>query len=301
RDAGARPRDLRGPRERQRRGRESRAARLPGPGIHRPAADAGDGLDRERRRTRAVRRQGRRRERNVLRGASDRQRACPGDGCPAHRIADDSRARLARITRRRAGSRSGGGCRGGAARAPPDVGLIGTAAKRVDTPEKATGRARFISDAVGPGMVHARLWRSPVPHARITAIDTSRARKASGVLAVLTAKDLPVKDLYYGPAFKDQPLLADGVIRHAGEPVVAIVAETIAQADAALPLVTVEWQELPVVDSLDAALAPGAPVLHDRARPAVHFRDLTSLKPIAGTNICHQYSYARGDLDRGFA
>jgi len=179
--------------------------------------------------------------------------------------------------------------------------MIGTAAKRVDTPEKATGRARFISDVIVPGMVHAKLWRSPVPHARIIAIDTSRARKAPGVIAVLAAKDLPVKDLYYGPAFKDQPLLADGVIRHAGEPVVAIVAETIAQADAALPLVAVEWHELPVVDSLDAALAPGAPVLHERARPAIHFRDLTSLKPIAGTNICHQYSYARGDLDRGFA
>src|SRR6266705_42977 len=179
--------------------------------------------------------------------------------------------------------------------------MIGTAAKRVDTPEKATGRARFISDVIVPGMVHAKLWRSPVPHARIIAIDTSRARKAPCVIAVLTAKDLPVKDLYYGPAFKDQPLLADGVIRHAGEPVVAIVAETIAQADAALPLVAVEWHELPVVDSLDAALAPGAPMLHERARPAIHFRDLTSLKPIAGTNICHQYSYARGDLDRGFA
>src|SRR5262249_13195010 len=263
RDAGDRPRALRDARERQRPPHESRTDRLSGPGVHRPAADAGNGLDRERRRPRAIRREGRRRKRNVLRGAGDWQRPRPGDGCPADRAADDARARVAGIVRRRASLAS------------PDVEMtVGVAARRVDTPEKATGRARFISDVVVPGMVHARLWRSPVPHARITAIDTSRARKAPGVLAVLTAKDLPVKDLYYGPAFKDQPLLPHGGMRHAGEPVVAIVAETIAQADAALPFVAVEWQDLPVVDSLDAALAPGAPVLHERARPAIHFRDL---------------------------
>ncbi|OLC31353.1 MAG: hypothetical protein AUH81_18285 [Candidatus Rokubacteria bacterium 13_1_40CM_4_69_5] len=179
--------------------------------------------------------------------------------------------------------------------------MIGTAAKRVDTPEKATGRARFISDVVVPGMVHAKLWRSPVPHARITGIDVSRAQKAPGVIAVLTAADLRVKDLYYGPAFKDQPMLADGVIRHAGEPVVAVVADTAAHAEAACPLISVDYSELPFVDTLDAALAPAAPVLHERPRLATHFRDLASLKPIPGTNICHHWSYGRGDVDRGFA
>jgi CO/xanthine dehydrogenase Mo-binding subunit len=178
---------------------------------------------------------------------------------------------------------------------------IGTGARRVDTPAKATGRARFISDVAVPGMVHAKLWRSPVPHARILAVDASRARQAAGVIAVLTAADLAVKDLYYGPAFKDQPLLADGVIRHAGEPVVAVVADTVAHAEAALPLLSVEWAELPCVDSLDSALAPGAPVLHERPRPATHFRDLASLRPIPGTNVCHHWSYGRGDVERGFA
>src|SRR5881398_803264 len=179
--------------------------------------------------------------------------------------------------------------------------MIGTAAKRVDTPAKATGRARFISDVVVPGMAHAKLWRSPVPHARILRVDPARAARANGVLAVLTAADLPVKDLYYGPAFKDQPVLADGVIRYAGEPVVAVVAETAAQAEAALALVAVEWEELPTVATLDAALAPGAPVLHARLVPAAHFRDLTALRPIPFTNVCHHWSYARGDVDRGFA
>lgn len=178
---------------------------------------------------------------------------------------------------------------------------VGTAARRVDTPAKATGRARFISDTVVPGMVHAKLWRSPMPHARIGVIDLTRARQAPGVIAVLTAADLPVKDLYYGPAFKDQPLLADGVVRYAGEPVVAVVADTVAHAEAACGLVSVDLTELPVADNLDAALAAGAPILHARPRLAAHFRDLTSLRPIPGTNVCHHWSYGRGDVERGFA
>jgi CO/xanthine dehydrogenase Mo-binding subunit len=178
---------------------------------------------------------------------------------------------------------------------------IGTAVRRVDSAEKATGRARFITDVVLPGMVHAKLWRSPVPHARILRVDTARAARLPGVLAVLAADELPVEDLYYGPAFKDQPLLADHVIRYAGEPVVAVVADTVAQAEAAVALVAVEWEELPVVDTLAAALAPAAPLLHEKPRPATHFRDLAALRPIPGTNICHHWSYARGDVDRGFA
>ena len=178
---------------------------------------------------------------------------------------------------------------------------VGTQARRVDTPAKATGRARFITDVVVPGMVHAKLWRSPMPHARIVAVDVTRAAEAPGVVAVLTAADLGVKDLYYGPAFKDQPLLADGVVRFAGEPVVAVVADTAAHAEAACALVTVDFAELPVVDTLDAALAPGAPILHARPRLAAHFRDLSSLRPIPGTNVCHHWSYGRGDIERGFA
>jgi CO/xanthine dehydrogenase Mo-binding subunit len=181
------------------------------------------------------------------------------------------------------------------------LGIVGTGAPRVDTPQKAAGRARFITDLAVPGMVHAKLWRSPVPHARLLGVDTARAAHAPGVLAVLAAADLPVRDLYYGPAFKDQPLLADGVIRYAGEPVVAVVADTAAAAEAALGLIDVRYAELPAVTTLDEALAPEAPLLHERPRPAGHFRDLGALRPIAGTNVCHHYRYERGDPDRAFA
>ncbi len=181
------------------------------------------------------------------------------------------------------------------------LGVVGTDARRLDTPEKATGRARFISDVAVPGMLHARLWRSPLPHARVTRVDTARAAAAPGVRAVLTAADLPVRDLYYGPAFRDQPLLADGVVRYAGEPVVAVVADTPAGAEAALARVVVELAELPVVATLEDALAPGAPLLHAAPRPAGHFGDLRALRPIPGTNVCHHFEYGRGDPARGFA
>jgi CO/xanthine dehydrogenase Mo-binding subunit len=181
------------------------------------------------------------------------------------------------------------------------AGIVGSAAPRVDTPQKSTGRARFITDVVVPGMAHAKLWRSPVPHARVRAVRTARAAAAPGVLAVLTAAELPVRDLYYGPAFKDQPLLADGVVRFAGEPVVAVVAETVAAAAAAARLVEVDFDERPAMTTLDEALAPGVPVLHARPRPAGHFRDLGALRPIPGTNVCHHFHYERGDVDRAFA
>jgi CO/xanthine dehydrogenase Mo-binding subunit len=179
--------------------------------------------------------------------------------------------------------------------------IVGTAAPRVDTPAKAAGQARFITDVTVPGMVHAKLWRSPMPHARIRAVDLARARAAPGVLAVVTAEDLPVRDLYYGPAFKDQPLLAHQVVRFAGEPVVAVVADTEAHAAAARDLVRVDLDELPVVATLDAALAAGAPCLHARPTPAGHFGDLRALRPIPGTNVCHHFHYERGEADRALA
>src|SRR5512145_1377684 len=108
--------------------------------------------------------------------------------------------------------------------APEPLSVVGRSVARPDAREKVTGAARYVSDLALPGMVHARLWRSPVPHARLLGVDAGRAAAAPGVLAVCTAADLPVTRLYYGPAFKDQPILAHEVVRYAGEPVVAVVA-----------------------------------------------------------------------------
>ncbi len=179
--------------------------------------------------------------------------------------------------------------------------VVGRAVPRLDARDKVTGAARYVSDFSLPGMAHARLWRSPVAHARLGKIDTARAAAAPGVLAVCAAADLPVKRLYYGPAYKDQPILAHEVIRYAGEPVVAVVADTPAHAEAALALVDVSYEELPTVATTDDALAAGAPLLHPTLDRAGHFRDLRGLTPVPGTNVCQHYRYERGDLGRAFA
>src|SRR5262245_240557 len=153
--------------------------------------------------------------------------------------------------------------------------VVGTAPIRRDAVEKVTGRTRYTSDLVITGMVHAKVWRSPLPHARLEHINTRAALAAPGVLAVLTAADLKDCDPFYGPAFKDQPVLAMERVRYAGEPVAVVIAATERQATTALALLEVRLNELPAVLDIDAALAPAAPLVHDRLRTAGHFRDLS--------------------------
>src|SRR5881396_2195279 len=179
--------------------------------------------------------------------------------------------------------------------------VVGRAVPRLDARDKVTGAARYVSDLALPGLAHARVWRSPVPHARIIETLTVRAAAAPGVLAVCAAADLPVKRLYYGPAYKDQPILAHEVIRYAGEPVVAVVADTLAHAEAAVASIDVRYDELPAVTSAEAAMSPGAPLIHPRLDRAGHFRDLSGLSPVPGTNVCQHYQYERGDPARAFA
>src|SRR5262249_42933667 len=128
-----------------------------------------------------------------------------------------------------------------------------------------------------------------------------RAAAYPGVAAVLTGADLHDIDPYYGPAFKDQPLLAVERVRYLGEPVAAVAAADAATAAEALELIEGEDEELPVLAPTEDARAPGAPVLHSQLRPSGHYRDPSSLKPVPGTNICHTYRLRRGDGEGGLA
>ncbi len=179
--------------------------------------------------------------------------------------------------------------------------VVGTSARRVDAVEKVSGRAQYVTDLRLPGMAHAKIWRSPLPHARIGRIDSGGARACPGVLAVVTAAEIAGCEMFYGPAYKDTPILAVDRVRYAGEPVAVVVAETEAQGEAALTLLEVELHELPAVTTVDAALAPAAPVLHETLRTSGHFRDLMTLHPVPERNICQDYHYERGDVARGFA
>ena len=173
--------------------------------------------------------------------------------------------------------------------------IVGQPAPRVDALEKVTGRARYVTDLTVPGMVHARVLRSPYAHARVRRVDLTRARARPGVVAALAGADLTWCDPYYGPAYRDRPVLAIDVARFEGEPVAAVAAVDEATAEEALELIDVDYEPLAAVLTLEEALAPGAPLVHVGQPAAGHFADLSTLKPQPGTNICHQFQFARGD------
>jgi CO/xanthine dehydrogenase Mo-binding subunit len=167
--------------------------------------------------------------------------------------------------------------------------------------DKVTGRARYVTDLTQPGMLHAALLRSPHAHARIRSIDVTAARAVPGVHAVVTSADLDWCDPYFGPAFRDRPILAIDVVRYEGEPVAAAVAEDEAAAREALERIDVDYEPLTAVTTIEEALASGAPLVHTGEPLAGHFADLSTLKPVAGSNVCHQFHFERGRGAAAFA
>ena len=179
--------------------------------------------------------------------------------------------------------------------------VVGRPVPRVDALEKVTGRARYVTDLTMPGMVHAKVLRSPYAHARVTRVDVTRARALPGVVAALAGADVTWCDPYYGPAYRDRPVLALDVARYEGEPVAAVAAVDEATAEAALELIDVDYEPLTAVMTLEEALAPGAPLVHAGQPPAGHFADLSTLRPKPGTNVCHQFHFARGNTANALA
>ncbi len=163
---------------------------------------------------------------------------------------------------------------------------IGEPVARRDGVAKVTGGAVYTVDIGIPGLAHARLLRSPYAHARLKSIDTDAARRHPGVIAVVTADDLPDVDLVYGHAIADHPMIAVDKVRFAGEPVVGVVAEDAVTAEEALRLVHVDYEPLPYATTIEAALAEGASILHERPgeqRPHRGFEeDIETTHP----NIC---------------
>lgn len=158
---------------------------------------------------------------------------------------------------------------------------VGQSIARVDGVEKVTGKAKFTGDLVIPGMLHGKILRSPYAHARIKSIDAARAEALPGVAAVLTAADIAeIKPFYSG-----RPVIAIDKVRYAGEPVAAVAAVDLRTAEEALALIHVDYEELPAVVGLDAALGKGAPLVHDDA---------------AG-NICGHERVEKGNVVQGFA
>jgi CO/xanthine dehydrogenase Mo-binding subunit len=172
---------------------------------------------------------------------------------------------------------------------------VGVSRPRKDAREKLSGEAQFVGDMEIAGMLHGGVVRSSHAHALVTSIDCSRALALEGVAAVLTGSDLSDIEPYYGHAIKDRPIVALDRVRFVGEPIAAVAAIDEATAEAAVRAIEVEYEQLPVLDTLDLALAPDAPRLHER-RPSIGlFHGLGDIGELDG-NICYRHLISAGDL-----
>ena len=173
---------------------------------------------------------------------------------------------------------------------------VGTRPLRPDGVDKVTGRARYGADFNMPGQLVARVLRSPHAHARIKGIDTSKAEAVKGVKAIITAADLP--DLTDGNASLFAVLdncMAREKAMYDGHAVAAVAAIDEKSAKAALKLIDVDYEVLPHVVDVDAAMAPGAPVLND----ALFTRGVEPT-PTTASNVANRAEFGHGDVEAGF-
>ena len=170
--------------------------------------------------------------------------------------------------------------------------LVGRPLPRHDARDKVAAATAYAADWAMPGMLHAAVLRSPYPSARIVKLETAGAQRMPGVAVVLTAKDVPRNTLStdvpgqttaVGPLRATLYVLALERVRHQGEPVALVAAETLEQARAAAEAIDVEYEPVPGVFGPEAALAPGAPRVHE------------------GGNVLAEWRIVRGDLAAAFA
>jgi CO/xanthine dehydrogenase Mo-binding subunit len=180
---------------------------------------------------------------------------------------------------------------------------IGSNVAAVDGRAKVSGSAIYTFDRAVPGMLHAKILRSPHAHARIRKIDSSRALRLPGVRVVVTGADLGGLNPIYGMRIKDQPVLATGKVRYVGDSVAAVVADDETTAFRALSLIDVDYEVLPPVMTVAEAMAPGAPLLFDQPPiPALRPHGATGEGiPEPGPNLLYQFNHDSGDVDAALA
>ena len=160
---------------------------------------------------------------------------------------------------------------------------VGHSVPRNDVLYKVRGKAKYAANVSLPDMLHGRFVRSTHPYARIKRVDVSKATALPGVRCILTANDIPDERLNVGSLVKDTPILAKDIVRHVGEPIVAIAADTLELAHEAASLVEIDYEPLEPVLTPEDAIKEGAPRLHP------------------GGNLIANLSNSVGDVDAAFA
>ncbi len=182
------------------------------------------------------------------------------------------------------------------------TGTVGRSIPRLEAAAKVAGRAEYVHNLQLPGMLHGKIFRSPIAHGRIKRVDVSAARAVAGVHRVVTGEDVRaiVADPHYGPAFHDQPILAFEKVRYAGEPVAVVLASDPHAAEEAAQLIDVQYEALPAVfDEVEAMTSKA--VVHEVLRPAGAFPDLRHLQGRKNTNVALDFHLRRGDAGGAFS
>jgi CO/xanthine dehydrogenase Mo-binding subunit len=167
---------------------------------------------------------------------------------------------------------------------------VGVSTRRVGGEDRVTGRQRYVGDIPLEGMLHVKLVHLDCARARIISVDASDALALPGVVAVVTAADLPQPMPRFGPGYPDRPLMAVGETKFHGEPVAAVVAETLEAAREAARLVRVDHEQLPAVLSVEQALDAASPLVREpELRPADD--------ALRDTNTLTEWRFGWGDVD----
>ena len=195
-----------------------------------------------------------------------------------------------------------------------DLKVIGTRPVRHDGPDKVTGRARYGADVNLPGLLYARVLRSPHAHARIKSIDTSKALALPGVKAVVTGADFPqpsgkVADLGEGSMinmkFLSNQAMASDKALYKGHAVAAVAATSLHEAEEALKLIEVDYEVLPFAINVRDAMKEDAPKIHERlanlSNPGLRPGGLRDDSDDSeSTNVANHFVYEIGDVEKGF-
>jgi carbon-monoxide dehydrogenase large subunit len=169
---------------------------------------------------------------------------------------------------------------------------VGARVRRVEDPRFLTGRGQYVDDLRLPGTLHVAFVRSTHGHALLRGVEPGAARALPGVVSVFTARELeglvrPIRALCTTPGYRecDTPVLAAGKVRMVGEAIAAVVAESRYQAEDGADAVAVDYEPLPVVTTIEQALAPGAPAVHDEIPD----------------NLFNAFGSVSGDVESAFA
>src|SRR5882724_4371877 len=177
-----------------------------------------------------------------------------------------------------------------------DFKVVGTSVPRAEGSDKVVGRTLYAADVNLPGMLWGKILRSPYPHARISRIDTAKARKVPGVKALVTGED--TRGLYIGKQIRDMPVLCWDTVRFVGDRVAAVAAETLDAAEEALGLIEVEYEQLAAVFDPLEAMQSSAPRLHSDV--TAYEGGPKDLLAVDVHNGLTRLAWRKGDVEQGF-